>query len=64
MSRPTLDCPHAYYVERMRINCRKTGGLCAYQHYRSCKGWWANTPAAAHCLAREEVSEDEDETTG
>jgi hypothetical protein len=64
MSRPTLDCPHAYYVEKMHINCKKTGGRCAHQYYKRCKGWWANTPAAAECPAREEVSDDAKNETG
>jgi hypothetical protein len=64
MSRPTLDCPHAYYVEQMRINCIKTGGRCAHQYYKRCKGWWVNSQAASDCPAREEVSDDAKDETG
>ena len=64
MSRPTLDCPHAYYVEQMQINCKKTGDRCAHQYYKRCKGWWVNSPYAASCPLRKEVSESERETTG
>lgn len=49
-----LDCPHAYHGERMKVFCKKRGGLCLFQFYKNCKGWWVNSPSAGQCLIRKE----------
>lgn len=49
-----LDCPHAEHGNMMRVYCKKTGEVCAFQYFKSCKGWWANSPSAANCLIRKE----------
>ena len=49
-----LDCPHAYHGERMKVFCKKSGGLCLFQFYKNCKGWWVNSPSAGQCLIRKE----------
>lgn len=45
------DCPYAKTGEMMRVYC-KDGQLCAFQYFKSCKGWWTNTPAAQNCKKR------------
>ena len=50
----TIDCPHGYYADRMRIMCRKTGNVCGHQYYKRCKGWWVLTEHAARCPLRKE----------
>lgn len=47
-----LDCPHAVTGKQMRVYCTKTGGLCAFQYFKACKGWWVNSPGAAGCKER------------
>lgn len=47
------ECPFGKYGDRMRIFCVKTGSLCGFQFYKSCKGWFANSPSWAECLRRE-----------
>lgn len=47
-------CPIGEYDRKMVIVCKKDGMPCAFQFYRSCKGWWANTENADRCLKREE----------
>lgn len=51
---PKLTCPYAKYGERMRIFCRRSGGYapCAFQYFKSCKGWWVLLPNADRCLLR------------
>ena len=49
-----FDCPHAYHGERMKVFCKKRGGLCLFQFYKNCKGWWVNSPSAGQCLIRKE----------
>lgn len=50
-----LDCPHAYHGELTRIHCEiQKGEFCPFQFYKSCKGWWVNSPLAAKCLVREQ----------
>ena len=49
-----LECPYAYYGDRMRIMCKKAGGLCAHQYFKQCKGWFALTKAAGECQMRKE----------
>ena len=55
-----LDCPYAYHGERMRLFCKKAGenALCVCQYYKSCKGWWVNSPSAKDCLIRKEGKKD------
>lgn len=48
-----LDCPNAYHGKLMRVYCKKNNGLCLFQFYKSCKGWWVNSPTAAQCPIRE-----------
>ena len=48
------DCPFGKYGAGMKILCTKDENLCAFQYFRSCKGWWANTESAAGCLKRKE----------
>lgn len=50
----TLSCPHAKYVEGLKINCDKTGGRCAHQFFRRCKGWWVLSETAKQCPLRGE----------
>lgn len=47
-----LDCPNAYHGEMMRVFCKKDDGLCPFQFFRNCKGWWVNTPSAEKCKKR------------
>ena len=48
-----LECPYAYHGDRMRVRCKANNGeLCLFQFYKSCKGWWINSPGAAGCLIR------------
>lgn len=50
-----LDCPFAYHGDLMRVYCKKqNGGLCLFQFFKNCKGWWANSPTAAKCVLRSE----------
>lgn len=62
--RLTLECPHGEYVEGLKINCDKTGGRCAHQYYRKCKGWWVLSDAAGRCPLREEARQNERRETG
>ncbi len=48
-----LSCEYAQYDETMRINCTKSGGRCAHQRFKSCKGWCVLTPQAQECPARD-----------
>lgn len=53
-----LDCPHAVHGDRMRVFCKANNNqICLWQYYKSCKGWWVNSPAAAECLIRKEQEE-------
>lgn len=47
-----FDCPYAYHGNLMRVYCNKTKGLCLFQYYKNCKGWWVNSPQAAQCPIR------------
>lgn len=49
-----LECPHAKYDRRMRIECTKAKGPCAFQRFKPCKGWCVLTAGAAKCTARED----------
>lgn len=49
----TIECPHGTYDREMKINCDKTGGRCAHQRYKPCRGWWVLTDQAKRCPARE-----------
>jgi len=49
-----LPCEYANHDSRMRIVCKKTGNLCAFQYYRRCKGWCEMTAGAAGCIVRKE----------
>jgi len=49
-----LTCPNAEYREGMKIWCKKLGGWCVHVYFKACKGWWALTPQADRCPAREE----------
>lgn len=52
-----LECPHGEYeTGTMKINCKKTGGRCAHQRFKPCKGWWVQTQQAKECPAREKKS--------
>lgn len=53
----TLGCPHAKYVEGLKINCDKTGDRCAHQFFRRCKGWWVLSETAKKCPLRREGEE-------
>lgn len=55
-----LECPAASYGEGMRIKCSKTGSPCAFQYFKSCKGWWALSPGAKRCLVRKEKTDGKD----
>ena len=55
-----LDCPHAEHRHEMVVYCKKTGEPCGHQFFKSCKGWWVNSPSAAKCPLRKE----EDHGTG
>jgi len=50
----TIECPHGRYVAGMRIWCDKIDGLCPFQRYKDCKGWWILTDNAGN--ARSERS--------
>jgi len=50
----TPTCPVGKYRSDMKIVCTKDNMLCAFQFFKQCKGWWANTESAAKCLKREE----------
>lgn len=53
MRYPALTCPHASYGEQMKIRCsRSNGAPCAFQYFRTCKGWWELRPNADKCLLR------------
>lgn len=50
-----LDCPHGEHRGGV-VYCKKTGEPCGHQYFKSCKGWWVNSPSAAKCpLRREET---------
>ncbi len=53
-----LSCPHASYGPGMRILCSRADGKpCAFQYFKTCKGWWVESPAAEKCrLRRKEES--------
>lgn len=51
MRAPEMPCKHGRYDSRMRIRCEVTGGLCAYQQYKPCRGWCEMTQSAMDCLA-------------
>lgn len=51
--RINLACEYAQHDEKMRLRCRKSGGYCAHQYYRQCRGWWENTPQANNCTLKE-----------
>ena len=53
-----LDCPHAVTGPKMRVYCRKTDGLCAFQYFKSCKGWWVNSPGADGCRLRRQPEQE------
>lgn len=46
-------CPVGKYDNRMKIICTLDDKPCAFQYYKQCKGWWANTESAGKCLKRE-----------
>ena len=48
------ECPFGKYGQGMKIVCTRDEKLCAFQYYRQCKGWYANTESAAGCLKRKE----------
>lgn len=50
----TIECPHGRYVAGMRIWCDKIDGLCPFQRYKDCKGWWILTDNAGKCPKRKE----------
>lgn len=50
--RINIECPNGYYDREMRIICRKDGGPCAFQYFKSCKGWWVLTNGARTCARR------------
>lgn len=56
MRKPTLDCPYASYTAEMRVFCSKAKGLCGNQYFKTCKGWWTLTEAAADCPVKEKKS--------
>ena len=47
-----LTCPHARYIEGMRIYCDAANGLCGNVFYKQCKGWWALNENAERCPLR------------
>lgn len=50
--KPSLSCPHARYIDGMRIYCDAAHGLCGNVFYKQCKGWWSLNPNAARCPLR------------
>lgn len=56
-----LSCPQAEYRARMRIYCKSAGGWCGNVYFKSCKGWWVLTDAAAKCPIRTRTDKDGDE---
>lgn len=55
MNPEPFKCPHAFYTDGMKINCKRTEGRCAHQRFKPCVGWWVNTDQAADCTMREET---------
>ena len=53
-----LDCKNAAHDKEMRVICRATGGLCAHQYFKSCKGWWTTSPQALTCPLRDKTGGD------
>lgn len=49
MSDPVLQCPHARYVDGMRVFCTLANDYCGNAYYKRCKGWWALTPRWPMC---------------
>ena len=49
-----FKCPHAFYADGMKINCRRTEGRCVHQRFKPCVGWWVQTDQAENCPARKE----------
>lgn len=47
-----IECPNGRYDSEMRIICSKDNEPCAFQYYRTCKGWWVLTDGAETCLRR------------
>lgn len=50
-----LDCPNAKHDNKMKVWCKVVDNYCAYQYFKSCKGWWVNTEQAKDCLMREKA---------
>ena len=50
----TIACQNGKYDSQMRIICKRDGLPCAFQYFKSCKGWWTLTDGAKDCVIRKE----------
>lgn len=62
MSSPKLVCPFGEYRSGMRIYCKVKEIPCGHVRFKSCKGWWVQSPAAAECPLRRRQEHGENET--
>ena len=57
MKLPDLKCPKAEYRNingEIRVYCQKLEGICWYQYWKPCKGWFVMSPDAKKCKERED----------
>lgn len=57
----TVSCPRGKYNANMQIIC-DDGQPCAFQYFKSCKGWWVQTKCADDCVKRKEGDNNGNET--
>lgn len=60
MAQPVLQCENAKYISGMMIWCKKTQDYCAFQYYKSCKGWFALSPSWSGCAMRDSAPKEVD----
>jgi len=55
-----VTCPHAERRDGTQIWCRKAGDWCAHVFFKTCKGWWVQSPQADKCPIRSDRRDSED----